>query len=47
MKQQISATISKKVFDEWKKFCSDNCINASQLIEKVIQDHMKKQKEKK
>jgi hypothetical protein len=43
-KAQITATISKEVYEKWKKFCDDNCINASQLIERLIKEHLKKQK---
>ncbi len=46
-KEKISANLSKETYHKWKKFVSENCINASQLLEKLIQEHINNQKKNK
>lgn len=41
-KKVLSVTIDEDVLDSWKKFTEEECINASQLIEKMIKEHLKK-----
>ncbi len=43
-KKVISATVDDKLFDEWKKNAEDNCINSSQLIEKLLRDYLRRGK---
>lgn len=41
-KKVLSATVDEKILAEWKKYTEENCINASQLIEKLLKDHLAK-----
>lgn len=41
-KVQLSFTLKKGVNDEFLKHCEDNLINKSQLIEKLIIEHLLK-----
>jgi len=46
-KKVISATIDEKILENWKKYVDDECINSSQLIEKMLKEHLKKRGDKK
>jgi len=46
VKSQLSATIEAKTLEEWEKYCDDNCINRSQLLEKLIKEHLDKKLKK-
>ena len=40
-KKVLSATIDEKILNEWREYTEANCINASQLIEKLLKKHLK------
>ncbi len=44
VKKVMSITIDEKIFFKWKKFTNENFINNSKLIEKLLQDYMKKRR---
>lgn len=46
VKKVLSATIDENVFEKWKEYTEDECINSSQLIEKLLKEHLKKRGEK-
>lgn len=41
-KKVISATIDEKILSQWKKYTEANCINTSQLIEKLLKEYLAK-----
>ena len=41
-KRVLSITIDEKLLEKWKKHVEKECINSSQLIEKVIVEYLKK-----
>ncbi|MEI6731662.1 MAG: hypothetical protein WCK90_03195 [archaeon] len=45
-KKVLSVTVDEQVLTEWKDYTQEGCINASQLIEKMLreylQEHLKK-----
>jgi metal-responsive CopG/Arc/MetJ family transcriptional regulator len=41
-KKVLSVTIDEKILDSFKKYTEENCINSSQLIERMIKEHLKK-----
>jgi metal-responsive CopG/Arc/MetJ family transcriptional regulator len=41
-KKVLSVTIEEKILNEWKKYAEEECINSSQLIEKLIKEYLKK-----
>lgn len=41
-KKVLSATIDEKIFQSWKGYVEEGCINSSQLIEKLLKEHLKK-----
>lgn len=41
-KKIMSVTIDDKILLKWKKFTDENFINSSKLIEKLLQEHLKK-----
>jgi hypothetical protein len=43
-KKILSATIDEKILETWKKYSEEECINSSQLIEKLLKEHLKKRK---
>jgi len=45
-KKVMSVTIDEKILLKWKKFTDENFINSSKLIEKLLQDYLKKRDEK-
>jgi metal-responsive CopG/Arc/MetJ family transcriptional regulator len=40
-KKVLSVTIDEEVLDSWKKFTEEECINSSQLIEKMMKEYLK------
>lgn len=40
-KVQLSFTLNKTTNNEFLKYCKDNLINKSQLLEKIIDDYLK------
>jgi len=45
-KKVLSVTIDEKILSQWKKFTDENFINASKLIERLLQEHLKKRRGK-
>ena len=41
-KKVLSVTIDEKIFETWKKYAEEECINSSQLIERLLKEHLKK-----
>ena len=46
VKKVLSATVDEGVLEKWKKYTEEECINSSQLIEKLLKDHLKMEGEK-
>ena len=44
VKKVMSVTIDEKILLKWKKFTDENFINSSKLIEKLLNDHLKKRR---
>jgi len=42
VKKVMSITVDEKILLKWKKFTNENFINSSKLIEKLLQDYLKK-----
>jgi len=42
VKKVMSVTIDDKILLKWKRFTDENFINSSKLIEKLLQDYLKK-----
>lgn len=45
-KKVLSITIDEDVLETWKEYAEERCINSSQLIEKLINEHLKKESKK-
>jgi metal-responsive CopG/Arc/MetJ family transcriptional regulator len=45
-KQILSITIDEEILKKWKRYSEEECINCSQLIEKMIRDYLKKRGKK-
>jgi metal-responsive CopG/Arc/MetJ family transcriptional regulator len=45
-KKVLSVTIDEEILEKWKKYSEEECINSSQLIEKLMKEHLKKRGEK-
>ena len=41
-KKVLSATIDEQLLKTWKEYAEEECINSSQLIEKMLKEHLKK-----
>jgi hypothetical protein len=41
-KKVFSATIDEKILEKWKEYAEEECINSSQLIEKMLKEHLQK-----
>jgi len=41
-KKVLSVTIDEKILQAWKGYAGKECINSSQLIEKLLEEHLKK-----
>ncbi len=46
VKKVLSATVDEDVLEKWKKYTDEECINSSQLIEKLLKDHLKRRGER-
>jgi hypothetical protein len=46
VKKVLSVTIDEDVLKKWKKYSEEDCINSSQLIEKLLKEHLKKRGER-
>ncbi|MFH1409168.1 MAG: hypothetical protein ABIH34_04635 [Nanoarchaeota archaeon] len=42
----LSVTIDKDILQSWKSYTKEGCINSSQLIEKMIKEHLEEVKKK-
>jgi len=45
-KKVLSVTVDEDILKKWKKYAEDECINSSQLIEKLLKEHLKKRGER-
>ena len=41
-KKVLSVTIEEKILQKWKEYTDKECINSSKLIEKMLDEHLKK-----
>lgn len=41
-KKGISLTIDEEILSKWKEYTEKECINSSKLIEKLLEEHLKK-----
>ena len=41
-KKVLSATIDEQILERWKEYAEEECINSSQLIERMLKEHLKK-----
>ena len=39
-KKVFSVTIEKEILDKWKSYTEEECINSSQLIEKMLKEYL-------
>jgi len=42
VKSKLNATIDAAILEKWESYCKENCINRSQLIEKLIKEYLEK-----
>lgn len=45
-KKVLSVTIDDKILARWKEYTKNECINSSKLIEKFLEEHLKKRGKK-
>ena len=45
-KKVLSVTIDEEILEKWKEYAEEDCINSSQLIEKLLKEHLKKRGKK-
>jgi metal-responsive CopG/Arc/MetJ family transcriptional regulator len=45
-KRVLSITIDEEILKKWKEYSEEECINSSQLIEKMLKEHLKKRGKK-
>ncbi len=45
-KKVLSVTIDEKILESFKKYTEEECINSSQLVEKMIKEHLEKKHKK-
>lgn len=43
-REKVNSTIKKSTIDKFTKFCEENNINKSKLIEKLIKEYIEKEK---
>jgi hypothetical protein len=41
-KKVLSVTIDEKIFEIWKNYAKEECVNSSKLIEKMLKEHLNK-----
>ncbi|PIN92289.1 hypothetical protein CO154_00200 [Candidatus Pacearchaeota archaeon CG_4_9_14_3_um_filter_31_7] len=41
-KKVMSVTIDKQILEDWKRYIEKECINSSKLIEKMLEEYLKK-----
>ncbi len=46
-KKVLSVTIDEKILKDWKSYAEEGCINSSQLIEKLLKEHLESHKKEK
>lgn len=39
-KRVLSITVEEKLLKKWKEYTKENCINSSQLIERMIKERL-------
>jgi len=45
-KKVLSVTIDEKILENWKEYAEEECINSSQLIERLLSEYLKKRGKK-
>jgi len=45
-KKVLSVTIDEQILETWKEYAEEECINSSQLIEKMLKEYLKKRGKK-
>jgi len=45
-KKVLSVTIDEEILEKWKKYAEEECINSSQLIERLLNERLKKRRAK-
>lgn len=43
-KKVMSVTVEEEILSKWKDYTDKNFINSSKLIEKLLEEHLKKRK---
>ena len=43
-REKVNTTIKESTIEKFNKFCDENNINKSRLIEKLIKEHINKEK---
>jgi len=41
-KKVLSVTIDESILRKWKEYTEEDCINSSQLVERLLSEHLKK-----
>ncbi|MEI6849552.1 MAG: DUF6364 family protein [archaeon] len=41
-KKVLSITVDEKILETWKEYAEEECINSSQLIERLLKEHLNK-----
>lgn len=42
VKKVLSVTIDEKILETWKDYAQEECVNSSKLIERLLEEHLKK-----
>lgn len=45
-KKVLSTTIDEKILQSWKEYVDKECINSSQLIERMLKEYLEKKSKK-
>ena len=43
-KKVLSVTIDERILEKYKEYAEKECINSSQLIEKMLKEHLEKKR---
>jgi len=41
-KKVFSVTIEEEILKKWREYTEEDCINSSQLVERLLSEHLKK-----
>lgn len=42
VKKILSVTVDEDIFETWKEYAEEECVNSSKLIEKMLKEYLKK-----